>query len=205
MGPVSRVTGFSKTFKPEIMQRNPRHPDYQQPIPMPAPTVMAAALEFHNGCYANLMTMAESHFNEIPRLEIYGTEGTLILPDPNTYCGPVYLMRGPKGETAKIPLTHDYGEEIPDPGEGTQEERLWRNSYRGLGAADLAWALRNGRPHRCSAELGLHAMEIIHGVETSCREEKIYTLTTKPDRPEAIPTGFQFGTVSASEACLDTK
>lgn len=203
LGPVHRVTGFSKAFSPIVMQRNPKHPDYQKPISMTAPTLMTAALEFCNGCYGNLTTMAESHVGEIPRLEIYGTEGTLILPDPNTFYGPVYLMRGQKGEPMEMPVTHGYGENLPDPGVGTQEERAWRNSYRGIGAADLAWGLRNGRPHRCSAELGLHAMEIIHGVETSCCEEKIYTMATKPERPEALPAGFLFGT--ASEACLDTK
>ena len=45
-------------------------------------------------------------------------------------------------------------------------------------------------------------MEIIHGIERSCAENKLYEMTTKPERPEAIPTGFIYDT--ASEACLDT-
>ena len=129
----------------------------------------------------------------------------MILPDPNTFCGPVILMRGTSDEnlqTCEMPLTHGYGYKNPEDPQATEEANKWKDSYRGIGVADLAWAIRNGRPHRCSAELGLHAMEIIHGIERSCAENKLYEMTTKPERPEAIPTGFIYDT--ASEACLDT-
>lgn len=205
LGPVKRVGGFSRAFEPKEIYRNPRHPDYKGGIDLDVSTIMTGSLEFWNGCYANLTTMGVSHLNEIPRLEIYGTEGTLILPDPNTFCGPVILMRGTRDEnlqTCEMPLTHGYGYKNPEDPQATEEANKWKDSYRGIGVADLAWAIRNGRPHRCSAELGLHAMEIIHGIERSCAENKLYEMTTKPERPEAIPTGFIYDT--ASEACLDT-
>ena len=202
-GPVKRVAGISRPFYTEITQRNPRHPDYHVPIPFKTDTVMTSVLDFHNGLYANFTAMSESHVPEIPRLEVYGTEGTLILPDPNTYTGPVLLMRGREVTPMPIPLTHGYGNENkPDPGVGSDEERVFRNCYRGLGAADMAWAIRNGRPHRCSTELGLHAIEIIYGIEESHKEGKYYTLISKPEQPEALPSGYIFGT--SAEECLDT-
>ena len=112
LGPVKRVGGFSRAFEPKEIYRNPRHPDYKGGIDLDVSTIMTGSLEFWNGCYANLTTMGVSHLNEIPRLEIYGTEGTLILPDPNTFCGPVILMRGTSDEnlqTCEMPLTHGYG------------------------------------------------------------------------------------------------
>ena len=211
LGPAKRVAGFSRSFLPEITQRNPRHPDYHVPIPFNSDSIMSGNIEFHNGVFAGLTIVSESHLMEMPRFEIYGTEGTLILPDPNTFAGPVYLIRGKEvfrnyrslAENA-IPLTHGYGnEETPDPGVGTWEERMWRDCHRGIGVADLAWAIRNGRPHRCSAELGLHAIEVIYGIENSHKEDKFYTLLSKPAQPEPIPSGFIYGT--AAEECLDTK
>jgi len=204
LGPAKRVTGLSRPFYTEVTQHNPHHPDYHIPMPFKTDTVMTSAIEFHDGAFANFTTMAESHLNELPRLEVYGTEGTLILPDPNTYLGPVYLIRGRQVEKQSIPLTHGYGNEVaPDSVTFTPEERDWRNCHRGLGVADMAWAIRNGRAHRCSAELGLHAIEIIYGIEQSYKEERFYTLISKPAQPEAITAGYIYGT--ASEECLDTK
>ena len=104
---------------------------------------------------------------------------------------------------AAVPLTHGYGQRNPLPANATGEERTWIDSYRGIGVADMAWAIRNGRPHRCSGELGLHAIEILDGINESCREERMYHMTTKPDQPAMLPQGFIYGT--AAEACLDTE
>jgi len=202
LGPVNRVTGFTRPFYREVTQRNPRHPDYHVPIPFNTDSIMSSALEFHNGVFANFTAMSESHVMEIPRLEVYGTDGTLILPDPNTYQGPVMLIRGRENSPQPIPLTHAYGGYTPDPGVGSAEERIWRNSFRGLGVADMAWAIHNNRAHRCSAELGLHAIEVIYGIEKSCKEGNFYTLKSRPAQPEALPSGYIYGT--AAEECLDT-
>jgi len=213
LGPVKRVAGFTRPFLPEMFQRNPRHPDYHKPIEFDAYTILSSSLEFHNGVLGTFTAVSESHVMEIPRLEIYGTEGTLMLPDPNTFTGPVYLTRErdyllhrvtDEGKYHKIPLTHGYGNiSTPDPEVGSWEERIWRDCHRGIGVADMAWAIRNKRAHRCSAELGLHAIEVIYGIEQSYKTEKFYTLISKPDQPEAIPSGYILGT--AAEECLDTK
>ena len=204
LGPIKRVAGFASPFKNEITHRNPRHPDYHVPIPYTLETNLTSSLELHSGVLANFTVTSESHLMEIPRLEIYGTEGTLILPDPNTFQGPVKLIRGPANSPEPIPLTHAYGEDRPDPGPdvASNEERAWRNSFRGIGVADMAWAIRNNRAHRCSAELGLHAIETIYGIEKSCKEDKFYTMTSKPVQPEPLPSNTLSG--SAAEECFDT-
>lgn len=204
LGPVKTVAGLSKTFHPKEMQRNPRNPGYNKPFDMKFPTSMTGALDFYNGCYGTFTAISDSHREETARLEIYGTEGTLILQDPNYFFGPVYLARGQRGEEmAAMPLTHGYGLHNPVPENATGEERTWIDSYRGIGVVDMAWAIRNNRPHRCSGELGLHAIEILDGITESCREEKTYHMTTKPDQPAMLPQGFIYGT--AAEACMDTK
>ncbi|WP_095174566.1 MULTISPECIES: Gfo/Idh/MocA family protein [Blautia] len=203
LGPVARVNGLSKAFHEQDMQRNPRNPGYNKPFDMKFPTSLTGALDFYNGCYGTFTAISDSHREQTARLEIYGTEGTLILQDPNYFYGPVLLARGQRGEeTASMPLTHGYGQFTPETADMSGEERTWRDSFRGIGVADMAWAIRNNRAHRCSAELGLHAIEIIDGIGISCKEEKMYHMTTKPEQPAMIPQGFIYGT--AAEACLDT-
>ena len=60
----------------------------------------------------------------MPRIEIYGTEGTLSLPDPNTFGGPVKTAKAGEKEWADVPLTHGYADQS-----------------RGLGVADMADSL----------------------------------------------------------------
>jgi hypothetical protein len=114
----------------------------------------------------------------------------------------VLLMRKGSRQFMQIPLTHGYcsDAEKDDRLSGNAEADNWRYSRRGIGVADMAWAMRNGRPHRCSAELGLHAMEIIHGVLHATAQGKVYTMTTHPSQPAALPAGY---TDTDAEACLD--
>lgn len=83
---------------------------------------------------------------------------------------------------------------------GWDREKPWADSRRGIGVADIAWALKNNRPHRCAAEIGVHALEVIHGVMHSTATGEVYTMTTHPARPAALPAGF---VGPDGEACLD--
>ena len=206
LGPISRVTGMTSSFKP-ITQLNPRHPDYKKDLNIKLNSLFTGALEFENGVLGNLTAMSESHLREVSRLEIYGDEGTLIVPDPNTFQGPVYLARGngSLSDCMAMPLTHAYGNiDVSDlKKDASSEEMNWIDSYRGIGVCDMAWAIRNNRAHRCSAELGLHAMEVLYGVQKSSESGIVYKMTTTVEQPEALPAGFIYG--SAIEAVFDTK
>ena len=187
LGGIKRVSGFAKTREKNYVYENPRHPRYKESFDFDTPNMLVGALEFEQGCYGTIATISEA-FGEIPRLEIYGTEGVLICPDPNTFGGPVYLKRNNGSwqdfPPYEIPLTHGYTED-----------------FRCIGVADMAWAIRNNRPHRCSAEMGLHAFEVIHGIMESCNTGKVYEMTTKVERPAPLPSGYIAG--SYIEACLD--
>lgn len=189
LGGIKRVSGFSKTRKETNIYENPRHPRYKESFNYDTPNTLVGALEFEQGCYGTFTAMSEA-FGEIPRLEIYGTEGVLICNDPNTFGGPIYLKRNNGGwnqfPAYEIPLTHGYIDDL-----------------RGIGVADMAWAIHNNRPHRCSAELGLHAFEVVNGITKSCNTGKIYEMTTKCNRPAPLPSGYISGT--AAEACFDNQ
>jgi predicted dehydrogenase len=207
LGPVRRATGFSRIYHEKRMYENPRHPKYKTTVNYPEPSAMLGVLEFHNGCLANLTTVGDCYLPEVPRIEIYGTHGTVICPDPNHYGGSVFLCRAPGGKPYEIPLTHGYIAPVREngiiPGNDEGEYNKWSKSCRGLGVADMAWAIRNNRPHRCSAELGLHAIEIICGIIQSGKDGNTLTISSKPDQPAPLPAGYVTGD-SVDEACLDT-
>jgi predicted dehydrogenase len=204
LGPVSRVGGFGMAGGQAY--ENPKNENYGKPFPATADTSVTAALEFKNGTMGTLVVLGEC-YGEVPRIEIYGTEGTLICPDPNTYYGPVYIGRHGSDELKELPILHDYNsysktekkfrEEL-DKAEGY--ERMYFGSRRGIGVADLAWAITNNRPHRCAAETGLHHLEIVEGIRESYEKDILYRLKTCPDQPDPLPAGYIGG---AAEKAFD--
>lgn len=107
---------------------------------------------------------------ELPRLEIYGTEGSLSVPDPNTFGGPVRLRRAGEKEWTSVELTHGFA----------------KNS-RGIGLADMAYAIRFGRPHRASGELAYHVLDVMHAFHDASREGRHVEIASQCQRPAALP------------------
>ena len=96
-------------------------------------------------------TTFDVYYPSQARFEVYGSEGTLLVPDPNTFGGPVCLYRPESKEVRELPLVFDYSE-----------------NSRGLGLADMANALRDGRTRpRADYTQTFHVLEAIEGFETS--------------------------------------
>jgi len=178
LGPVRRVTGSAQQLHTEITVTNPKSHAYGQTVPVEAPTNVTAVLDFANGAVASLQAAKES-FGYSPRLEVYGTEGNLTVPDPNFFGGTV-MIKFPNGETKEIPHTHPYAEE-----------------GRGMGIADMAYAIRSGRPNRASGRLARHVIDISLGIFEASRTEKHVHLQPGIDRPKPLPLGLKYNTLDA--------
>jgi len=204
LGPVRRVSGYSRFFEDRIFT-NPRHPKYKQPVDkLSGESLMMGCLEFENGTYGNLVMCAEGFWPEIPRVEIFGTLGTLTLPDPNCFGGwgnDVYMTRVGNEGSFKVPFTHGFGD--TDPGitaiSGIPEP--CHNSWRGIAVVDMAWAIRRNRPHRSSGELALHTVEIVNAIDECNADGMVRTIRSCPSRPEPLTAGY-FG--ASAEASIDT-
>lgn len=177
-GPIKRVGGFAPHYA--YRHKHPDHPRFGERMTVETPTSMYGALEFHSGVYAVYSLLGQS-FTETPRIEVYGTHGTLICPDPNTFGGPVLLKRREYSNFMEIPLVFD--NVTGNKGDSTEP---WSASRRGLGVSDMARAIRENRRHRCNEELHLHALELIYGLETCMTENRMYEMTTKPAQPEPL-------------------
>lgn len=173
LGSVKAVSGFSVKapfHEKELLFTGDEETGWQ----LEGDNLLAGAMQFTNGAVGTLHLNGMSINREQPVLKIYGTEGILTLGDPNTFYGEVKLQRETKEECV-LPFTHGYdGSAVLD--DPTSFEKTY--GHRGVGAAEMAWAIRMGRPARCSKEFALHTLEILLGIEQASKEGKVYQMTT---------------------------
>jgi predicted dehydrogenase len=171
MGPVRRVTGSARITFPERTITSA--PKYGNKIQVEVPTHIAGILDFHSGAVGTIITSFDVWSSQLPRIEIYGSEGTLIVPDPNTFGGPVFIRRKGEKEWKEIPLTYGFSE-----------------NSRGIGVADMACAVKSGRKHRANAEMAYHVLDIMHGFHDASNSDRHYILESTCERPAAFPMGL---------------
>lgn len=170
IGPVVRVTGSARITFPERTITNQYN--YGDKIKVNTPTHIAGIMDFANGAVGTIITSFDMWGANLPRIEIYGSEGVLSVPDPNTFGGPVRLKRG-NADWSDVPLSHGFT----------------KNS-RGLGVADMATAIRSGRPHRASGELAYHVLDLMHAFHDASRENRHIQIESTCARPAALPLGL---------------
>jgi Predicted dehydrogenases and related proteins len=176
MGPVARVTGSAKISFPERTITSA--PKYGTKIKVDTPTHIAGIMDFENGGVGTIVTSFDVWHSNLPRIEIYGTEGSLSVPDPNSFGGPILLRSRNAQQWSEIPLTYRYSD-----------------NSRGLGVADMASALLNRRPNRASGKLAMHILDIMHGFHDASREDKHYYITEKCERPAPLPMNLVPGEI----------
>jgi len=174
VGPIRCVCGATRiTFPKRVITSQPKH---GAEIDVKVPTHVAGVTEHMNGAIGTIITSFDVWGAQLPRIEVYGTEGSLSVPDPNTFGGPVQLLRMEEKEWMDVPLSHGYTE-----------------NSRGIGVADMAYALRSGRPHRASGELTYHVLEAMHAFHTASERSKTVTLRSRCGKPALLPQGLKPG------------
>lgn len=167
LGPVSRLVSASKrSFDSRLITSQPHA---GTDIQVNTDTYIAGTMQFQSGVIGTIFTTFDVYYPRQDRLEIYGSEGTLILPDPNYFGGPIQVFRPESGKVEELPLLFDYQE-----------------NSRGLGLADMAAALNTGRQIRAGMEQVHHVLEILTGFEESARTGAWLDLATSCARPEPM-------------------
>lgn len=176
LGPVRRVCGSARiTFKERTITSQPK---YGKRINVEVPTHVAGTLDFESGAIGTIITSFDVWSSQLPRIEIYGTRGSLSCPDPNTFGGPVRIRLANDQEWREVSLTHSYAE-----------------NSRGLGLADMAYALRTGRRHRANESLTYHVLDVMHAIHEASDTGQYVTLKSTCERPEPFPMGLMHGRV----------
>jgi predicted dehydrogenase len=170
-GPIRRVTGSARiTYPVRTMGHEARR---GEKIEVEAPTHVASVIDFVSGPIATLVTSFDIWDGYIPTITVFGSQGTLSHPDPNTFGGPVVLKQNGAEEGRSIELAFGHAE-----------------NSRGLGLADMAYAIRTGRPHRASGELAYHVLDTMHAIIEASETGRHVELSSSCERPAAFPTGL---------------
>jgi predicted dehydrogenase len=172
LGPITRITGTSSmSFPTRTISSQPLA---GQVIPVETPTFVNAAFDFASGAVASFTATYDVWATERPKIEIYGSEGTLSVPDPNTFGGPVRLYRRETRQWEEVPLDAGFAE-----------------NSRGLGLSDLVQAQLTGGAARANGDLANHVLEIMSVTQAAGDLGSIQTLKSTCERPAPLdPTSI---------------
>lgn len=173
-GPIKRVAALARASFPERYTPNGRS------IPVNTPTHVAGSLEFTGGALATLITSFDVWHSQLPRIEVYGSDGTLMAPDPNHFTGKIFL-RG-KDETEWRELGSDVNKQA---------------NLRGLGVADMVRGIQNDEPYRCSGEMTYHVVDVMRSLLKSADEGKQIRIESKCERPAPLSEPIAVNAVPA--------
>lgn len=178
LGPVRRITGSTQmSFTERTITSEGK---YGTKVAVEVPTHVVGVLDFAAGAMGTIITSFDIWHAELPRIEIYGSTGTLSVPDPNGFGGPVRLKSADAVEWSEMPLSHGY-----------------TDNYRSIGVADMAYALRSGRAHRANGALAFHVLDIMHAIHDSSRDNRHIELASAVERPAPLPLNLLPGTLDS--------
>ena len=167
LGPVAKVQALSLTPFAERPIRS--EPKKGQMIPVRVATHVTGTLIFASGALVTVTLSFDVPRHSHPPIELYGTEASLLVPDPNHFGGEVKLAK-PRAEWETVPVTLPYADA----------------NYRSLGLADMAHAIVSDRPHRASGDLALHVLEVMEAFDVASTESRIVDIKTSVARPAPL-------------------
>ena len=172
LGPVKNVSAFTAINEPHRVNTRIGAPNYGKEYDLEDANVITATMQYENGVLGTLHMNSDCILDETYSLVIYGTEGILYMGNPNEFGNPVYIKKT-LSDKVEFPLTHGYAE-----------------NSRGVGAAEMAWSIVQGRKNRASKEMAYHVFELMHGIMTSADTGKVVNLESTFETPAGLPAGY---------------
>ncbi len=178
-GPVARVSAMSSRLRAERTISS--EPKKGQTMPVHIDTHVTGSLDFANGAIVQIaMSFDVAAHKHVP-LEIYGTEQSLIVPDPNFFGGDLEVrQRGRDAQWTPVVVEQPYAD----------------GNYRSLGVADMALGILDNRPHRANGDLALHVLEVMEAFEHAARDGRTVKIKTPVERPAPLSESLRNGLLS---------
>ena len=174
LGPVKKVTSMGgKAFNERLATSEGAK---GQTLPVEVDTHVAGVMEFCNGALITLIMSFDVWKSDGRCLEIHGTHGSLKLPDPNGFGGSISLFRPGMENWQDVPLSHGY-----------------TNNMRIIGVADMACAIRDGRPNRCGGEMAYHVLDVMHSLGDSSKSGRHIEIASTCRQPAPLPMDMPAG------------
>jgi len=166
LGPIRRVSGSTRiTFPTRTITSQPKA---GKVIEVETPTHLAGVMDFANGAVVQIATSFDVYGSTEPTIAIYGSEGTLLCPDPNGFAGEVKLKK-PGGNFEVVPLAFGHDD-----------------NARGIGVRDIALAIAENRPHRASGALAYHVLDVMKAFQDSSESNQHVPISSGVERPAPI-------------------
>lgn len=178
VGPVRQVV--ARSAMPASERTITSKPRRGEKIPVGTPTTIHAILEFRSGALITLGASWDVWRHSHKAMELYGEGGTIGIPDPNFFGGEVHLTRRERPVAGLSAWDHPFGVINQGGGNGAVA------NYRAAGLADMADAILKDRPHRCSAELALHAVDVMTSILKSGESGRPVKMRTTCERPAPL-------------------
>ena len=185
LGPVARVAGSARITFPERMITSSER--YGARISVETPTYVSAVLEFESGIIGTLLATFDVWATRLPFIEVYGTDGTLSTPDPDGWNGAPEIRRFGDEEKAMLDPERTVPWTSFPPSHPT-------DAMRGIGVDDLARAIIHNRPHRASAEMAYHVLDVASSIIEAAESGVHVEVGSTCLRPDPLPPA-----VSSSE------
>ena len=167
LGGIKSVYGYSRTpFKSRLITAKPHEGEI---IKVNTPKHIESFLTFDSGAVVSLLTSFDIYDTKQTNIEIYGTKGTLYVPDPNCFGETIKFFDGECGKICEYPFEFDYHE-----------------NSRCLGLADMAKAIETGRAVRAGTKQVFHVLETMTSIIKSAEIGLPVTLTSHFEREEPM-------------------
>ena len=155
-------------------------PKKGQMMPVKVFTHVTGTLQFVSGALIQVSLSFDVPKHARLPFEIYGTEASMLVPDPNWFGGEVKIARPRAEQWDDVPVKLPYADA----------------NYRSLGVADMAYGIINDRPHRASGELALHVLEVMEAFEVASKSGTTIKIRSKAERPAPMSESLKRGKIS---------
>lgn len=186
LGPVKRLSAFTNMARTEreVTAEGPYKGTF---VKVGTPTTIHGVLEFASGAIvtigASWDVAAHGHHN----IELYGTDGSIFLPDPNFFGGELVTANIAGERSTVTPWDHPFGKPNQELDTSTP-----RANYRAAGLADMMASIEGGYRARCGLDVALHAVDVMTSLLKAGESGQVLTLSTTCERPLALsPTDAQ--------------
>lgn len=167
LGRAQSVMAYgSRAYDERTITSSPKN---GQKIKVKVDTHIAGLVRFENGAIATIVMSFDVWSHNMPHIEIYGTDGSMQVPDPNGFCGPVLLAKKGSQSFEDIPLITPYDE-----------------NSRGIGLSEMVLAIEQKRMNNASGALALHVLEIMEGLVKSAQQDRLIELESRPSDEVAL-------------------
>ena len=179
LGPVAQTAAMVRAPWPRHTDINPDSPTFGREIDTPNESEISAVLRLESGVCGTAHLNCDSVLKDQAFFAIYGTDGILYLPDPNGFGGDVRLLPAGKGWESEP--------------ERVLESRFgYAENSRGVGPADMALAIREGRPCRACADMACHVLEVIDRIMESSADGRFMDVGSTCRRPAPMGEDSRF-------------